>query len=467
MNANSSSKRFFTVLRIGVMLTLLVTLFLVQSSTILAGSTPSIAAASVVPNAKVTLDLYNLPTNSTYEVQMGKRGTGGIGGYHAASFTTGSDSYYQKTFSIPTALYDEALIDVRVVGAGVSPSTVFYNTGEYVAPSPLPGGYGGIPTTSIKSVDNGVSVTLTTYNFPKEKDFTVTIGEYGTRGVGGITVGDFYSAGGGSFELTFSIPEELKDEEMLSIRLETPDKVYYAFDWFYNNPNQDSGGEAEAGEESDGNSSVTSVNANYVGFPTTTILSSVDKTEVEVKVFNLPKDVDFVVTMGKFGTRGVGGTQVDSFNSADGGTQTFTFTVPATLMDENKLAIRLDSGRWYAFDWWVNNPSAAPVPAPAPVTPSPSGWTKIPSTSFVSLAAGGGSVTFAAYNFEPNTEWKVTMGEYGTRGVNGIYIQTLTSPDGSFNITSEIPEALKDLDKIAIRYEQVGGPYYAFDWFNN
>ncbi len=467
MNVNSSSKRFSTILRIGVMLTLLVTLFLVQSSTILAGSTPSIVVSSVVPNAKVTIDLYNLPTNGTYEVQMGKRGTGGIGGYHAASFTTGSDSYYVKTFSIPTALYDEALIDVRVVGEGVSASTVFYNTGAYVAPSPLPGGYGGIPTTSIKSVDKGVSVTLTTYNFPKEKYFTVTMGEFGTRGIGGLNVGEFYSAGGGSFELTFSIPEELADEELIAIRLETADKVYYAYDWFYNNPNQDSGGESEEGEESEGNSTVISLNANYVGFPTTTILSSVDKTEVEVKVYNLPKEVDFVVKMGKFGTRGVGGIQVDDFNSGDGGTQTFTFEVPASLMEEHKLSIRIDSGIWYAYDWWVNNPSAAPVPAPAPVTPSPSGWTKIPSTSFVSLDAGAGSVTFMAYDFEPNTVWRVTMGAYGTRGVNGIFVQTLTSADGAFTITSEIPESLKDLNKIAIRYEQVDGPYYAFDWFNN
>lgn len=464
MNVNSSSKRTTKLIRMGVIVALVATLFLVQSSTILAEYAPWINVTSVVPNANVTIALYNLPPNSSFQVQMGEYGTAGIGGYHSAGFTTGDESYSEKTFSIPVALYDEALIDVRISGAGVAASCSFYNTGTVVTPDdPTPGGYGGIPTTSIKSVVVGESVTITTYNFPKEKDFTAYMGEFGTRGVGGIEVGTFYSAGGGSFELTFEIPDALADENLVAIRLQTADNYYYAYDWFYNQPGTTPVADPDPEEETE-----PDVNAGYTGYPLTTIVSNVDKTSVEVKVTNLPKEIDFAVTVGAFGTRGVGGVKVDEFNSADGGTQTFTFTVPDAYKDSHKLAIRLDSGYWFAYDWWVNNPSVAStttVETTTTTTSSCTGWCAIPSTSFVSL--DGNTVKFMAYNFEPNTQWVVTMGEFGTRGVDGVHVQTLTSVEGTFTILSEIPNSLLGLDKISIRFEQVDGPYYAYDWFNN
>ena len=475
MKINLSSKRFKGIVRIGVIITLLLTLFFVQSSTIQAEYNASISVISVVPNAKITMALSNLPKNSEFVVQMGQRGTAGIGGYYAASFATGTEAYSEKTFSIPTPLYDEAMIDVRITGDNFALSTFFVNTGtvEDPDPDPSPGGYGGIPTTSIKNVVPGDSVTVRTYNFPAGKDFVVYMGEFGTRGVGGIESGAFYSAGGGSFELTFTIPEALTDEHMIAIRLQTPGNTYYAYDWFYNQPYQGSSGSVEVSDPEpadDGEYHFNTLNLNYSGYPTTSILSNEDKESVEVKVYNLPKDVDFSVTVGAFGTRGVGGATVASFNSGDGGTQTFTFDVPDTYKEYYKLAIRLDSGYWYAYDWWVNNPAAAGASSSSSSTSSSSSSTcttcSIPSTSFVSLNADG-SVTFMAYNFEPNTQWQVTMGAYGTRGVNGVFVQTLTSKDGSFTIKSEIPTELKDLEKIAIRFEQVDGPYYAYDWFVN
>jgi hypothetical protein len=464
MNANSSPKRSKTwirLIRVGVIITLLTTLFLIQSSTISAEYSPWISISSVVPNANVSIALYNFPKNSTFFVQMGKSGTGGIGGYHSAGFTTGIEDYSVKTFEIPVALYDEAIIDVLISGAGVAASSTFYNTGtEGPVPGPV---YSPVPTTSIKNVEVGESVTVTTYNFPAEKDFVTYMGEFGTRGIGGIEVGTFYSAGGGSFELTFEIPEELADEHLIAIRLQTPDNHYYAYDWFVNQP------AAVVEDEEEGEEETTpDINAGYTGYPLTTIVSSVAKTSVEVKVTNLPKEIDFAVTIGAFGTRGIGGVKVDEFNSGDGGTQTFTFDVPAAYAENHKLAIRLDSGIWYAYDWWVNNPAAVSSTTPTTTTPASSctGWCKIPSTSFVSL--DGSTVTFMAYDFEPNTQWQVFMGAFGTRGVDGVFVQTLTSDaDGTFSIMSEIPVSLIGLDKIAIRYEQVDGPYYAYDWFNN
>ena len=471
MNIKSTSKRFFKGFTYAALvLCLVATLFFVQSSTIQASVEPSIGVLEVVPNGSVTLSLSNLPKNTHFYVQMGERGTGGIGGYHSASFDTGSESYSAKTFSIPTALKDEAMIDVRITTETYATvaSTFFVNVAPTVVnpiPSGTPGVSTGIPTTSIKTVEPGESVTLVTHNFPENKNFVATMGLFGTRGVGGVEVGQFNSAGGGSFELTFEVPDSLVDEELISIRLQTSDGYYYAFDWFRNIPVSGSSSSSSSSTTTSGNSSV---NAGYAGYPTTTILSVDEGTSVQVKVYNLPKETDFIVTIGEFGTRGIGGVKVDEFDSGDGGTQTFTFDVPTSLKDEAKLAIRLDSGYWYAFDWFVNStsPSTSSSSSSSTTTTTSSTWGKIPSTSFVSLNSGN-TVTFMAYNFEPDTEWRITMGNFGTRGVNGVYVKTITSASSSFSITVAIPSSLQSLDKIAIRFEQVDGPYYAYDWFAN
>ena len=46
-----------------------------------------------------------------------------------------------------------------------------------------------IPTFSITAVSVDNSVTILTSNFPAGDSFTVTMGAYGTKGVGGFIVG--------------------------------------------------------------------------------------------------------------------------------------------------------------------------------------------------------------------------------------------------------------------------------------
>jgi hypothetical protein len=61
--------------------------------------------------------------------------------------------------------------------------------------------------------------------------------------------------------------------------------------------------------------------------------------------------------MGKMGTRGIGGTQVTTFNSGIGGSFEGTFDIPAALAGEYQIAIRLESvtGGFYAYNWFFNN----------------------------------------------------------------------------------------------------------------
>ena len=59
-----------------------------------------------------------------------------------------------------------------------------------------------IPTFSIVSVVEDSKVTIKTYNFPKDVDFKVTMGKYGTMGIGGILITTTDSGEGGSLALT-------------------------------------------------------------------------------------------------------------------------------------------------------------------------------------------------------------------------------------------------------------------------
>ena len=60
------------------------------------------------------------------------------------------------------------------------------------------------------------------------------MGPAGTRGINGTIVGTTESGKGGSFEVTYTIPEDLKGSTIISIRMDS-DLGYYAYNWFWNN----------------------------------------------------------------------------------------------------------------------------------------------------------------------------------------------------------------------------------------
>ena len=177
-----------------------------------------------------------------------------------------------------------------------------------------------IPTFSIVSVVEDLQVTIKTYNFPKDMDFKVTMGKYGTKGIGGILVTTTSSGEGGSLTLTYDVPTDLKGLDRIAIRLEATGGVYYAFNWFWNNTSEVSSGEVASGSTS-----------GYSGIPTFSIVSVEEDDKVTIKTNNFPKDVDFKVLMGKYGTKGIGGILVTTTDSGDGGSLTLTYDVPEGL----------------------------------------------------------------------------------------------------------------------------------------
>jgi len=52
---------------------------------------------------------------------------------------------------------------------------------------------------------------------------------------------------------------------------------------------------------------------------------------------------------------GIGGTTITTFNSGAGGSFTATYPIPAAIAGGSQIAIRLETGYYYAYNWFWNN----------------------------------------------------------------------------------------------------------------
>lgn len=78
------------------------------------------------------------------------------------------------------------------------------------------------------------------------------------------------------------------------------------------------------------------------------------------------------------------------------------------------------------------------------------------------------TVTILTKDMPKGYDFKVLLGEYNTRGENGIEVAQFNSADGgSFQVTVDIPAALKGRAMISIRIESLTGGYYYYNWFWN
>jgi hypothetical protein len=201
-----------------------------------------------------------------------------------------------------------------------------------------------IPTFNITGVVTNTSVSILTANFPAGDIFNVTMGAFGTKGVGGILIGSVSSGVGGSFAVNFSIPAALAGSYRIAIRLQSPISGYYSYNWFYNN------------------TTAVPVPPIWVPIPVGTIptfsISAVaQNTSVTILTANYPAGDTFNVTMGAYGTKGIGGIYAGTINSGAGGSFAVTFGIPAALAGSYRIAIRLQSpiSGYYSYNWFYNN----------------------------------------------------------------------------------------------------------------
>ena len=172
----------------------------------LAGHNLILYVVSVVKDTSVTLRSEYFPKGQDFLIRMGRYGTHGLGGDEINTVNTGDSGIFGVTLSIPSDLQGKSPLDVRFDDVyGQSAEISFYNctgcgqgpketpvylsdltSNAAIASSSSSYYYSGIPATSFVSVVTDTSVTFYGYNFPTNQDFTVTIGPYGTYGVGGV-----------------------------------------------------------------------------------------------------------------------------------------------------------------------------------------------------------------------------------------------------------------------------------------
>lgn len=334
-------------LQIGLSLLLVLVIALGTPAASQASAIPTFSIESVVTDSTVTIRTANFPAHRTFTVRMGEYGTYGKGGIVVDTFDSGAGGSFTRTFNIPDSLKGDERIAIRADGTGgYYAFNWFWNkTAPASTATPVPG-YKGIPTFSITAVVKGEDVTIKTSNFPKDINFKVLMGKYGTKGVGGIEVATFNSGTGGAFSKTFDIPASLAGEQRIAIRAEGTGG-FYAYNWFWNNTTDG----AATPAPSDG----TPVPA-YTGIPTFSISAVVKDSKVTIKTNNFPAGLTFTVRMGAYGSLGLGGTVVTTFDSGAGGTFSKTFDIPAGLAGSQQIAIRADApGGYYAFNWFWNN----------------------------------------------------------------------------------------------------------------
>jgi hypothetical protein len=208
-------------------------------------------------------------------------------------------------------------------------------------PGPVPG---QSAVFAIVSVEPNRTVTIQTANFPANTAFVALMDAYGTQAANGIRVGRFNSGQGGKFRLTLNIPDYLRDEARIAIRLEAPATGYYTYNWFYNTGTGTGGPYEDPGPI-------------YQGIPTIGIASVVRNQTVTIRTNNFPANARFRVRMGHIGTRAENGILVGTIDSGKGGSFLVTFDIPAGLKGDARIAIRLDStaGGYYSYNWFYNN----------------------------------------------------------------------------------------------------------------
>lgn len=198
--------------------------------------------------------------------------------------------------------------------------------------------------------------------------------------------------------------------------------------------------------------------------PTFSIVSVVEDQSVTIQTANFPANDTFDVLMGEYGTRGVKGVKVDRIGSGKGGAFKATFSIPASLMTDRRIAIRLQSATgsgYFAYNWFYNSTSGGDN------SPSDPGYSGIP-TFKISAVVRDSSVTIKTDNFPANETFDVRMGAMGTRGINGVKVDRIsTGSGGALTLTFSIPASLYGSRQIAIRLESPESGYYSYNWFYN
>ncbi len=323
---------------------------------------------------------------------------------------------------------------------------------------------------TIPSVVKGQSATIKVTGMPANKDFRVLMNKMGTQGVGGTVVGTARTDQNGSFTKTFAIPSQLKNEPTIAVRVEATDATgWYAYNWFTNSTSGSSSSGSSSGSSSSSSGSSSSYTGSTSGAGAITIVDVDEDTGVDISAQHLSANRTYPVW---FDWRNQSGsvmtTQSGTVKSDANGKVVAFVKMPSILRDRRDIRVRFQpagGSTVAASAWFYNAESDSNVGGAVPAGSDAA----LPYIS-VGPVVENTTVTLDVYKFPKKMKLDAYMGKMGTKGENGTYIETITTPKDSthFTVTLDIPKNLKDKEKIAVRLEAAdGSAYYAYSWFYN
>jgi hypothetical protein len=367
--------------------------------------------------------------------------------------------------------------------------------------------YSGVPTISIMEVTKGPTVTVQMDNFPEKMSFVVRMAPYGNYGYNGTIVDTIDSGEGGKNAKTFVVPDALKNEPLIAIRMENPTYGYFTFN-FFRNPDAgtytgtsatvtattSAAASATATPAASGTATATPVVSAYPSFQITGVTAG---SKVSIQAVNMPANQDFDVTMGYIGTAGIGGTAISTMHTGTGGSIAATYDIPAALASQYMIAIRLQNPTTgvYAYNWFYNTgnygtgiataQSTTTTPAASSATATPAATksaTTAPSTTGTPSASAstssgsypvinvtgvtaGSKVTMTVTGINATDTFAVLMGKYGTNGAGGTEVGKVDAKTATQTFT--IPTALASEGRIAVRLQNTKSGSYTYTWFYN
>lgn len=213
-------------------------------STVSASPLMDTSTMRVVQDDYVIYQLENFPANDTYFVYMGENGSYGIGGILVSKIATNKGGTFQAKFFIPDELKGEDVIAIRFESKeGHAPWwNYFYNTtGSYTYSSDGSDSddsdsdvdYNvlkpGVPQFTVLEVVKGQSITLRSKYLPRNQRWAVWIKNGALANIDWIEVTGFNSSEGDILTFTVPIPDSLKFNEVLAIKVQSIQTDYF---WF-------------------------------------------------------------------------------------------------------------------------------------------------------------------------------------------------------------------------------------------
>jgi hypothetical protein len=200
--------------------------------------------------------------------------------------------------------------------------------------------------------------------------------------------------------------------------------------------------------------------------PTITIVSIKDGESVTVHASGLPAGMSFAARMDKATTTASNGVFVGTGISASDGTFDATYAIPASLITQRQIAIRIESatGGWYAYNWFTNQ-AKTPVPG---TTTTPTATASNIHIEVIAVEENT-RIRVRATNFPANIDFKVRIGPYYTFGQNQQFMATINSgTGGSFLFNVNLPAIVRDVSLVTIRMDAVTGSLlYTYNAFTN